>query len=180
MESIVYMNGSFRPESEATLSVRSRAVNYGLGCFAGIRGYRNDDGTQLNVFRLDRHVRRLELSARILRLRLPGTRDEVAEIIVDLLRKNQARGDTYIRPLIYADSNELSPVLDPDKSGTAIYCMPLGRYLSSDPIDVCVSSWRRVRESALPGPGEADGRVYSTAPSPGGRRWTAGARRPSC
>jgi branched-subunit amino acid aminotransferase/4-amino-4-deoxychorismate lyase len=38
MESIVYFNGQFRPESEATLSVRSRALNYGLGCFAGIRG----------------------------------------------------------------------------------------------------------------------------------------------
>jgi branched-chain amino acid aminotransferase len=150
MESIVYFNGEFRPEREATISVRSRALNYGLGCFAGIRGYRTDDGSQVNVFRLDRHVRRLELSTRILRLRLPCPRDEVAAIIVELLRRNEMRGDVYIRPLIFADSEELSPILDPDKSGAAIYCMPLGRYLSSDPIDVCVSSWRRVRESAIP------------------------------
>jgi branched-chain amino acid aminotransferase len=150
MESIVYFNGQFRPESEAVLSVRSRALNYGLGCFAGIRGYRTDDGSQVNVFRLDRHVRRLELSARILRLRLPGTPDDVARLIVELLRRNDARGDVYIRPLIYANSNELSPVLDPESSGAAIYCMPLGRYLSTEPIDVCVSSWRRVRETAIP------------------------------
>jgi branched-chain amino acid aminotransferase len=150
MESIVYFNGHFRPDSEATLSVRSRALNYGLGCFAGIRGYRTDDGGQLNVFRLDRHVRRLELSARILRLRLPGTCEEVAGLIVELLRRNEMRADAYIRPLVYANSNELSPVLDPDTSGVAIYCMPLGRYLSTEPIDVCVSSWRRVRETAIP------------------------------
>ncbi|HEY4014470.1 MAG TPA: branched-chain amino acid transaminase [Polyangiaceae bacterium] len=150
MESIVYMNGQFRPEQAATISVRSRALNYGLGCFAGIRGYKTDDGSQVNVFRLDRHMSRLDLSARILRLRLPGTREEVAAIIVELLRRNEVRGDVYIRPLVFADSDELSPILDPDKSGAAIYCMPLGRYLSSEPIDVCVSSWRRVRETAIP------------------------------
>ena len=72
MEPVIYFNRAFRPEREATVSVRSRALNYGLGCFAGIRGYKTDDGRQVNVFRLDRHVRRLEHSARILRLRLSG------------------------------------------------------------------------------------------------------------
>jgi branched-chain amino acid aminotransferase len=150
MDSIVYFNGQFRPEREATISIRSRALNYGLGCFAGIRAYRSHDGAQMNVFRLDRHVRRLELSANILGLRLPGTRDELAACVVDLLRRNDVRSDAYVRPILFADSNELSPVLDPDKTGVAIYCMPLGRYLSSGAIDVCVSSWRRVRETALP------------------------------
>jgi branched-chain amino acid aminotransferase len=150
MDSIVYFNGQFRPEHEATISVRSRALNYGLGCFAGIRAYRSHEGTQMNIFRLDRHVRRLELSAHILGLRLPGTRDSFAACIVELLRRNEVRTDVYVRPLLFADSNELSPVLDPDKTGAAIYCMPLGRYLASSAIDVCVSSWRRVRETALP------------------------------
>ncbi len=150
MEPIAYFNGRFCPEHEATLSVRSRALNYGLGCFAGIRGYRSADGDQVHVFRLDRHVRRLALSAHILGLRLPASREAFAGLVVELLRKNEVREDVYVRPLVYADSNELSPVLDPDKTGAAIYCMPLGRYLSSEPIDVCVSSWRRVRETAIP------------------------------
>src|SRR5690348_7116592 len=150
MESLIYFNGAFCPEREATISVRSRALNYGLGCFAGIRGYRSDDGGQVHVFRLDRHVRRLALSAHILGLRLPATREAFAGLVVELLRRNEVRDDVYVRPLVYADSNELSPVLDPDKTGAAIYCMSLGRYLSSDPIDVCVSSWRRVRETAIP------------------------------
>jgi branched-chain amino acid aminotransferase len=163
MESIIYFNGAFRPESEATLSVRSRAVNYGLGCFAGIRGYRTDDGNQVNVFRLDRHVRRLEHSARILRLRLPGPPEEVAGLIVDLLRRNQMRDDVYVRPLVFANSNDLSPILDPDTSATAIFCMPLGRYLSADPIDVCVSSWRRVRETAIPARAKATAGYLNSA-----------------
>jgi branched-chain amino acid aminotransferase len=66
------------------------------------------------------------------------------------LQRNDMRGDTYIRPLIYADSIELSPILDPSQSALTIYCMALGKYLSSGPIDVCISSWRRIRETAIP------------------------------
>jgi branched-chain amino acid aminotransferase len=163
MEPVVYMNGAFRPESQAVLSVRSRALNYGLGCFAGIRGYLTDDATQVHVFRLDRHLRRLELSAHILGLRLPNSTRVVADLIVELLRRNQVRGDVYIRPLVYADSNELSPILDPDTSALAIFCLPLGRYLSSEPIDVCVSSWRRVRETAIPARAKATAAYLNSA-----------------
>ena len=163
MEPVIYFNRAFRPEGEATVSVRSRALNYGLGCFAGIRGYKTDDGRQVHVFRLDRHVRRLEQSARILRLRLSGSTAEIAGGIVELLRRNGMRGDVYIRPIVFANSNELPPLLDADTSETAIFCMPMGRYLSADPIDVCVSSWRRVRETALPARAKATGGYLNSA-----------------
>ena len=163
MDPIVYFKRAFRPEHEATVSVRCRALNYGLGCFAGIRGYKTDDSEQVHVFRLDRHVRRLEHSARILRLRLPGTQSEMAGIIVELLRRNEMHADVYIRPLVFANSNELSPILDPDTSETAIFCLPLGKYLSADPIDVCVSSWTRIREHALPARAKATGGYLNSA-----------------
>ena len=163
MESVIYFNRAFRPERDATVSVRSRALNYGLGCFAGIRGYKTDDGQQVNVFRLDRHVRRLEHSARIPCLRLSGSPSEIAAVIVELLRRNEMRGDVYIRPIVFANSNELSPLLDPDTSETAIFCMPLGRYLSAEPIDVCVSSWWRVRETAIPARAKATGGYLNSA-----------------
>lgn len=163
MEPVVYFNRQFRPEREAVISVRSRALNYGLGCFAGIRAYKTDDGSQLHVFRLDRHVRRLEQSAKIIRLRLSGPASDVASVIVELLRRNEMRGDTYIRPIVFADSNELAPVLDPDTSQTAIFCLPMGRYLSTEPIDVCVSSWRRNREVALPARAKATGGYLNSA-----------------
>jgi len=163
MESVIYINRAFRPDREATISVRSRALNYGLGCFAGIRGYKSDDGQQVNVFRLDRHVRRLEHSARIIHLRLSGSQSEIAAVIVELIRRNEMRGDVYVRPIVFANSNELSPVLDPDTSETAIFCMPLGRYLSAEPIDVCVSSWWRVRENAIPARAKATGGYLNSA-----------------
>jgi branched-chain amino acid aminotransferase len=163
MEPIIYFNRAFRPEREATVSVRSRALNYGLGCFAGIRGYRTDDGQQVHVFRLRRHVRRLEQSARIIRLCLSGSETDIAGVIVELLRRNQMRGDVYIRPIVFANSNELSPLLDETTSETAIFCMPIGRYLSAEPIDVCVSSWCRVRETAIPARAKATGAYLNSA-----------------
>jgi branched-chain amino acid aminotransferase len=163
MDSVIYFNRAFRPEREATISVRSRALNYGLGCFAGIRGYSTDDGRQVHVFRLDRHVRRLDQSARILCLRLSGAPSEIADVIVELLRRNDMHGDVYIRPIVFANSNELSPLLDPDTSETAIFCMPIGRYLSAEPIDVCVSSWWRVRENAIPARAKATGAYLNSA-----------------
>lgn len=163
MEPLIYFNGTFRPERDATISVRSRALNYGLGCFAGIRGYKTDDGQQVNVFRLDRHVRRLEHSAHMLRLRLPGTASQVSETIVELLRRNEMHGDVYIRPIVFANSNELSPLLDEGTSATAIFCMPMGRYLSAEPIDVCVSSWRRMRETAIPARAKGTGGYLNSA-----------------
>jgi branched-chain amino acid aminotransferase len=163
MGPVIYFNRRFRPESEATVSVRSRALNYGLGCFAGIRAYKTDDGRQVHVFRLHRHVRRLEQSARILRLCLSGSQAEIADAIVELLRRNEMRGDAYIRPIVFANSNELSPLLDAGTSETAIFCLPMGRYLSADPIDVCVSSWRRVRETAIPARAKATAGYLNSA-----------------
>jgi branched-chain amino acid aminotransferase len=163
MEPFVYFNRAFLPERDATISIRSRALHYGLGCFAGIRAYKSAEGGQVHVFRLDRHVRRLEHSARILGLRLVAPQSEVAGAIVELLRRNEVRADTYIRPIVFANSNELSPILDAETSATAIFCMPLGHYLSDRPIDVCVSSWRRIRETAIPARAKATGGYLNSA-----------------
>lgn len=163
MESVVYFNRTFRPEQDATVSVRSRALNYGLGCFGGIRAYRSTGSEQVHLFRLERHVRRLEQSASILGLEMSGSVAEISAAIVELLRRNEMRGDAYVRPLVFANSNELAPILDASTSATAIFCMPLGRYLSADPIDVCVSSWRRVRETAIPARAKATGAYLNSA-----------------
>ncbi|MCA9689827.1 MAG: branched-chain amino acid transaminase, partial [Myxococcales bacterium] len=124
--------------------------NYGLGCFGGIRGYLADDGQQVNVFRLDQHVLRLELSSRVLFLKLPGSSDEIGELVLELLRRNDVHHDVYIRPILYSGANLLAPVLRSEDSQFAIYCLPLARYIDKDMIDVCVSSWRRVRDNAIP------------------------------
>jgi branched-chain amino acid aminotransferase len=150
-------------EEQATVSVRSRALNYGMGCFGGIRGYLADDGKEVFVFRLDAHVRRLETSAKILYLKLPGSPEEVEKLHLELLRRNEVHHDVYMRPLLIHNSNALAPVLDEATTSFIIYCMPLKRYIDKDAIDVCVSSWRRVRDNAIPSRTKPTGAYINSA-----------------
>jgi branched-chain amino acid aminotransferase len=145
-----YFDGQWVEDEKATINVRSRALNYGLGCFGGIRGYLAEDGKQVHVFRLDAHVRRLALATKALFLRLPGDDRAVAAIIVELLRRNEARHDVYVRPIAFHNSTQLAPVLDEKSSSFTVYCLPLQRYLQKEAIDVCVSSWRRIPDNAMP------------------------------
>ncbi len=147
---LTYLDGEFVDDENATVNVRCRALNYGLGCFGGVRGYLADDGEQVFVFRLDAHIERLEESAKILYMRLPGDRTKVGDIVRELLRKNDVHYDVYVRPMVFNNSNKLAPVLREEDSSFVAYCMPLKRYIDKDAIDVCVSSWRRVRDNALP------------------------------
>jgi branched-chain amino acid aminotransferase len=83
-------------------------------------------------------------------LDLPGGPDKCADIILELLRRNEVHHDVYIRPMVISNSNLLAPVLDEKDAELIVYSMPLKRYIDKDAIDVCVSSWRRVRDNAIP------------------------------
>jgi branched-chain amino acid aminotransferase len=147
---VTYLDGRFVEDGDASISVRSRALNYGLGCFGGIRGYLADDEREVYVFQLDRHVARLDRSARMLYLSLTVEPARLKEIVLELLRKNDVHHNVYIRPMVFSGSVELSPVLKPEDSKLTVYCLPLKRYIDKESINVCVSSWRRVADNAIP------------------------------
>jgi branched-chain amino acid aminotransferase len=147
---VTYLDGRFVDDADATISVRSRALNYGLGCFGGIRGYLADDQRQVYVFRLDQHTQRLDRSAKLLTLRLGVEPARLGEIVIELLRKNEAHHDVYVRPMVISGSVELAPVLRAEDSSLIVYSMPLKRYIDKEAIHVCVSSWRRVADNAIP------------------------------
>ena len=147
---ITYLNGEYVDDADARVSVRSRALNYGLGCFGGIRGYLADDGRQVYVFRLDAHMQRLARSARMLRMELPVPVERAQQVVLELLRRNNVHHDIYVRPLVISGSDELAPVLRVEDSSFIVYALPLKRYIDKESIDVCVSSWRRVSDNAIP------------------------------
>ncbi len=147
---VTYMNGRFVDDADANISVRARGLNYGIGCFGGIRGYLADDGKQVYVFRLDQHVERMQRSARLICLDLTVEPSRLKEIVVELLRKNDVHQDTYIRPMVISGSLELAPVLRAEDSFLIVYTLPLKRYIDKEATNVCVSSWRRVSDNAIP------------------------------
>ncbi|NTV76501.1 MAG: branched-chain-amino-acid transaminase [Methanothrix sp.] len=103
---LIYLNGRFVPEEQATVSVFDHGFLYGDGVFEGIRAY---DG---RVFRLEEHVQRLFDSAQAIMLSIPLSQKEMCEAILETLRKNNLR-NAYIRPIVSRGYGDLG--LDPNK-----------------------------------------------------------------
>ena len=74
----IWHGGKLKPWAEATVHVMTHALHYGSSIFEGIRVYDTPDGPRF--FRLDRHVRRFFDSAKVYRLQLPASPDELASI----------------------------------------------------------------------------------------------------
>lgn len=111
---LVYINGKYVPEEQATVSIFDHGFLYGDGVFEGIRAYNG------RVFRLKEHVDRLFDSAKAIDLDPGITRAEMAEIIKETLRKNGLK-DAYIRPIISRGVGTMG--LDPRRCETpSIIC----------------------------------------------------------
>ena len=103
---IIYLNGEFVPKEEAKVSVFDHGLLYGDGVFEGIRSYNG------RVFRLYEHLQRLYDSAKVIRLTIPLSLEEMKEKILETLRRNNLR-DAYIRAVVTRGPGDLG--LDPDK-----------------------------------------------------------------
>ena len=90
MSRVVYINGELVPQEEAKVSVYDHGLLYGDGAFEGIRVYSG------KVFKLREHIVRLYRSAHAMMINLPITPEEMAQVVVDLCRKNGFT-DGYVR-----------------------------------------------------------------------------------
>ena len=148
--SYVYFNGKIVDEDNANISIRSKAFNYGLGCFEGIRAYWDEEGEQLYAFRLKEHFDRLLNSCKTLYINIPYTCEELCNITLELLRKNEFKATTYIRPVAYKGSDLLGPTLLDDDNRLLMYCQPLNKYAGKEELNVAITSWQRLSSNALP------------------------------
>jgi branched-chain amino acid aminotransferase len=107
----IYLDGKFVDQADAKVSVFDHGLLYGDGIFEGIRLY------QGNIFRLDEHLERLEYSAKALLLKMPLSRQEVAEATCETCRQNNLT-DGYIRLVVTRGVGDLglSPWLCPTPS----------------------------------------------------------------
>jgi len=108
--SIVYIDGKFYPKSEAKVSVYDHGLLYGDGVFEGIRAYDNV------VFKLKEHIERLYKSAHSIMLQIPITQKQMADAVVNTLRKNKLTY-AYIRLVVTRGVGDLG--LDPRKCSKA-------------------------------------------------------------
>lgn len=159
-----FFEGEFVPNEEAKVSIATHALQYGTGAFGGIRGYLDQSGSAINIFRLPDHIARLLQSGLMLRTNLPYGPEDIQQIIVDLVKKNAPRRNVYIRPLIYKSGIVLSPKLTGIADDLAIYMIPLDDYVDmSAPLKLMVSSWQRVEDNIIPSRGKITGAYVNSS-----------------
>lgn len=156
---LIWHNGRLVPWEQATVHVLAHGLHYGSSVFEGIRAYETHRGTA--IFRLTPHIRRLYESARIYRMALSYSPEELADACRRVVQANALRS-SYIRPIIYRGFGSLSVVPGADcPLEIAVAAVKWGAYLGEDAlekgVDVCVSSWRRLAANTMPSLAKAGG-----------------------
>src|SRR5260370_22775853 len=135
---------------DAKNHVMSHVVNYGSSVFEGTRCYAPPSGPA--IFRAVEHTQRLLDSAKIYRIDLEYTRDELIAAMVELIQTNGV-WPCYIRPIVLRGYGEVG--VNPFNSPVEVYIANYawGKYLGTDidqGVDVCISSWNRMAPNTLP------------------------------
>jgi branched-chain amino acid aminotransferase len=160
-DDIAYLNGEYKPLGACMVPINLHALQYGTGCFEGIRGYW--DGERVNLLLLKEHFRRLAGNARMLMMETPSV-DEMCAIASELIARNGCTHNVYLRPVVYKNSTELGPVMHGIPDGYMCYVIPLGDYVdTAKGLEVCVSSWTRIGDNAIPTRAKATGGYINSA-----------------
>jgi len=100
----IWMDGQLVEWRDAKIHVLTHTLHYGCGAFEGVRAYKTADGTQ--IFRLREHTERLFNSAKILRMKIPFTVEQVMDAQREVVRANQLES-CYLRPLVWIGDQKL-------------------------------------------------------------------------
>jgi branched-chain amino acid aminotransferase len=142
----------------------THAFNYGTGVFEGIRGNWNADDETVYLFRVEDHLRRLFQSAKITRIGINETPEQIAETITKVVAMSGIREDQYIRPLAYKSSEVLGVRVHDLEDDLLVFVAPFGPYLDIEKGIRCqTSSWRRVEDVSIPARAKSTGIYLNSA-----------------
>jgi branched-chain amino acid aminotransferase len=161
----IWFNGKLVPWEKATVHVLSHALHYGSSVFEGVRAYETPRGVA--IFRLRDHTRRLFDSARIYRIEVPFSTEQINDACRQVISANALKRGAYIRPLVFRGYGEIgvTPKIEPPTE-VAIAAWEWGKYLANDAddagVDACIASWQRVAPNTLPALAKAAGNYLSS------------------
>jgi branched-chain amino acid aminotransferase len=159
----IWHNGAFIAWDDARIHVLSHVVSYASAVFEGVRCYETVTGPA--VFRLKEHTRRLLDSAKIYRIEVPYTLEQLIAAQVELVRVNHLRS-CYIRPIVLRGYGNIGVL--PFGNPTEVYlaCWEWGKYLGEEAlaqgVDVAISSWTRIAPNTLPALAKAAGNYMNS------------------
>lgn len=146
-----FFRGEFVPLRDANINVMTHGFNYGTAVFEGVRAYWNAEEEQLFGLELLAHYERIHRSAALLMMEVRQSPQELADITVELLRRDGLREDVYLRPIVYKSSETIGVRLHNLDADITIFGIPFGQYIDTESgIRAQVSSWRRTDDNAIP------------------------------
>jgi len=159
----IWRDGRLVNWDEATIHVMSHVVHYGSSVFEGVRCY--DTPTGPAIFRAREHMRRLRDSARIYRIELPHSADDLVQGMIDTIVGNDLRG-CYLRPVVIRAGEQMGVLGTGAPVETFIIAKVWDTYLGAEAFesgcDVCVSSWRRAAPDTFPTMAKAGGNYMNS------------------
>ena len=125
----IWMDGQMVDWRDAKVHVLTHTLHYGCGAFEGVRAYKTRQGTA--IFRLQEHTQRLFNSAKILRMKMPFTQEQLNEAQKQVVRDNGLEGG-YLRPLIWLGSEKLGVSPKGNKVHAMVAAWAWGAYLGEE------------------------------------------------
>ena len=161
----IWFNGKLVPWEKATVHVLTHGLHYGSSVFEGVRAYETPTGVA--IFRLGDHTQRLFDSAKIYRIPLSFSPEQISAACREVIAVNGLARGAYLRPIVFRGYGEMgiSPRNEPPTE-VAVAAWEWGKYLAQESdelgVDVCVSSWQRVAPNTLPALAKAGGNYLSS------------------
>ena len=125
----IWMDGQMVDWRDAKIHVLTHTLHYGCGAFEGVRAYKTDKGTA--IFRLKEHTERLFNSAKILRMPITFTQQELMQAQLDVVKANNLES-CYLRPLVWLGSEKLGVSPKGAKVHAMVAAWAWGAYLGEE------------------------------------------------
>lgn len=160
----IWFDGKLIPWNEANVHVLTHTLHYGVGVFEGIRAYKCSDESSA-VFRLKEHVKRLFDSAKIVRMEIPYTQEDIVTAITDTLKSNDMDA-AYIRPLCFIGPGNMGVHPGDNPVHTVIAVWPWGAYLGEEALEkgirIKTSSFNRHHVNVMMTKGKISGNYVNS------------------
>ncbi len=157
---IAYFRDNFIPFSEANLSIASSPVLYGLSIYTVFSVNYNEKTKKLYAFRLKDHFNRLIASSKIMDFNSfikDWTYERFEKVVMELIEKNKISEDALVRVSVFVDEVVAGTKIHNLKNSLSAYVYPIGEILPRAGINVCISSWTRNSDNAIPSRAKING-----------------------
>jgi branched-chain amino acid aminotransferase len=159
----VWLDNELVDGTDAQVSVMTHTLHYGLGVFEGIRAYKGEQGPA--IFRLREHIERLFRSAKMVRMDIPFTVDEVCNGCTAAMAASGLQ-EGYLRPLVFIDDGKRGLAAMNNRIRVAVVVWPWGAYLGEEGIRkgirAQIAGWTRMNPRSFMPKGKICGQYVNS------------------